>query len=480
MVKYTHDAFSLLDGGWRVLNGQVPHVNFYTGLGPIIYLQSALGLLLANGRAEGLGYIQGITGLVLASWTLLLCKRRLNFILSGLMSIFVALLTVAPLNTGDWPSDISAAMIYNRYGYALLCLVLIESFTTGYAPQQHNRWGGISTGAAGALMLFSKVSYFVVFAFLLAFSIFLKKQTKTRWTFLLGSFGAVSLMIMMYLQFHASAMWHDIALVAKAKHVSFGEVFDRIIVNTPLDGARSVLIAIIAAVAVWPYVKESGRSILIATLAVNLASVFLLSTNFQVFSFPLDTVLILLIIDRVNMICRKLPHPPIFGAALLLGGVFCMLTSTLPDITALTLSVSHRLSHNVAAKHFETPPLANFYSLDTEYVDFVNDGFRLLKQYRRPSESIMSLDFTNPFSYGLQARPAQGGTTWLQYNVDFDYWHKPSGEELLGSADLVMFPIRNGESTLRETVPRLYGTYLGQHFTVVGESAEWRLFRRNR
>src|SRR4051812_16471017 len=60
MVLYTHDTFAFLDGAWRLMNGQLPHINFYTGLGPVMYLQTAAGLALAHGRAEGFGYAQGM------------------------------------------------------------------------------------------------------------------------------------------------------------------------------------------------------------------------------------------------------------------------------------------------------------------------------------------------------------------------------------------------------------------------------------
>src|ERR1039458_7597176 len=34
MRIYSHDAFVFLDGGWRLLNGQIPHRDFYSDLGP--------------------------------------------------------------------------------------------------------------------------------------------------------------------------------------------------------------------------------------------------------------------------------------------------------------------------------------------------------------------------------------------------------------------------------------------------------------
>jgi hypothetical protein len=35
--RYTHDVFVFLDGGWRILHTQRPHVDFFSGVGPVTY-----------------------------------------------------------------------------------------------------------------------------------------------------------------------------------------------------------------------------------------------------------------------------------------------------------------------------------------------------------------------------------------------------------------------------------------------------------
>src|ERR1035437_8217272 len=36
--RYSNDVFLLLDGGWRILNGQVPYRDFYLAMGPLEYM----------------------------------------------------------------------------------------------------------------------------------------------------------------------------------------------------------------------------------------------------------------------------------------------------------------------------------------------------------------------------------------------------------------------------------------------------------
>ena len=51
----------------------------------------------------------------------------------------------------------------------------------------------------------------------------------------------------------------------------------------------------------------------------------------------------------------------------------------------------------------DSPILSGFLPAgdDFSYGEFVNDGLSLVAKYRRPGDTVMSLDFTNPFSYSL-------------------------------------------------------------------------------
>src|SRR5579872_7164694 len=104
---YTQDAFSILDGAWRVINGQRPHVDFYTGLGPVTYLMTAAGLLVANGNAAGLAYGQAIFGCLAGLWSYLICERRLRDWPTILLCVMVVLLTIVPTTVGDSSTGIT-------------------------------------------------------------------------------------------------------------------------------------------------------------------------------------------------------------------------------------------------------------------------------------------------------------------------------------------------------------------------------------
>src|SRR5436305_15190821 len=77
--------------------------------------------------------------------------------------------------------------------------------------------------------------------------------------------------------------------------------------------------------------------------------------------------------------------------------------------------------------HIEAPLLDDFLMEgDPLYKDQVNDGLNLLRSHRRTGETVRSLDFSDPFSIALEAKPAKGGAATLQYGTTFNGAHHPS------------------------------------------------------
>ena len=72
MRSYVEDMIFFADNAWRVLWGQRPHVDYSSGLGPVTYLISALGMKLAGGNLNGLGYGNALAGVAVGIWAYVL------------------------------------------------------------------------------------------------------------------------------------------------------------------------------------------------------------------------------------------------------------------------------------------------------------------------------------------------------------------------------------------------------------------------
>ena len=92
--RFSSDVFILLDGGWRILNGQVPHRDFYVALGPLEYMITAGGMLLTHGSPRGIAIGNVVFGITVGFWGWYLSRKRMPAIL-GLMVTAWLILTAA-------------------------------------------------------------------------------------------------------------------------------------------------------------------------------------------------------------------------------------------------------------------------------------------------------------------------------------------------------------------------------------------------
>jgi hypothetical protein len=476
IVVYSHDAFGVLDGAWRILNGQTPHADFYTPLGPLIYLATAFGLLLSHGGAEGAGYSQALCGGLLGLWTYRLSRHRLGHLPAILLCLTVVLLSINPSPVGEPPARTSC-MAYNRYGYALVTLLLVEGFAARDPERRRSEfWGGVSTGAILALLLFLKISYFVGGAALVAAIIPCRKQVKERWAGIAGGFLPVSFVFCAYLGFNLVPMWNDLRMVSGAKSARISWF---IVDNLYLPVAFYLGFIFASARFLWfGGARPAARAIGIAGVAVCLAGIFLLSTNFQFYGLPLHAMAAILVLQQIAA------HPPsasshkLKHAGLLLWGSLLVAGDLGYEALGLGFGAWGRHSwEETAGSSFHAVVLGGFRTFEASYVDLVNDGLALLNQHRRPDDTVMSLDFSNPFSYALGMRPAPGGATTFHYRGNFNDAHHPAPDRLFGGASLVMNPVVPTEKGLARSVPRIYGPYLEEHFDLIGESKGWRIYR---
>ena len=196
---------------------------------------------------------------------------------------------------------------------------------------------------------------------------------------------------------------------------------------------------------------------------------------------PLLTLMLIVVVD--GLISEPLAHSHRLHTMrhFVIAGLSVFITVL--GLSTMVSLISGAALRTFVAPHrprFDAPALTQFVPVgdDILYTRWVNDGFALLKAYRRPGEHVMSLDFTNPFTFGLHLPPAAGGTSNLQYRGSFDDRFKLSSERLYGASELVMVPVNFSDYSLQTSLLRIYGPYLRQHYRLVGHSDEWNLYRR--
>jgi len=432
---------------------------------------------LSSNTALGFGYGQALVGLLVGVWAYVL-GRRLYPVSRGLYALCVTAIAVSPGQLGLSPFALTPGMTYNRFAYALLGLVLLECATS---ERGFELIEGLSTGVLLALLTFSKFTTGFAGA-LLVLSLMPASNARRRRLLGIGA-GVVlaSLPFLIYLHFDVADVIRDLAITAHAKRTHFIDVY---ILNTI---ARDFGIGAVFVWGAFGFLTRYGNTraaqrTLSAGIAVLVASLFLIFTNFQQSELPLVPLLLLILADTVlaNRIASSDPQGG--GAKVIAGGALVFAVVTIASSFVSLLAGTWWKMHSArGAPHFDAPALRQFVCVgpDTSYTGFVNDGIELLTHDRRPGERVMSLDFTNPFSFGLWIPPAPGGSVNLQYDGTFNDEWKVSPETLFGASDLVMVPKAFTEVTLQTTVPAIYGPYLQSHFQFIGESTWWKLYRRS-
>jgi hypothetical protein len=471
VVRYFTDVFIFLDGGWRVLHGQLPHNDFYGSVGPIIYWLAAFGLWIGGG-AQGWLYAQALFGFLLGIWAYLLTFRGFGRLPAAMLTFAVTLLAVAPFNFGEVPSHLSGGMAYNRLSYALVALVLVESMHTVPFPRRGTEFvGGFSTGLAIAIIFFLKISFFLGAAILVAALLPSKSQAPRRWAGMFTGFFLFVAVVFIVYRGDFTPMFEELRILAHTKELVFRNAYVETAVNSGLPFLGLVLLG---AFLLWrDGCRQESRAMLAGGLAILVMGFCFLLSNWQLYDLPLTTVVSILIVQKLAS-RPALADNAAFLPAVCLGIVLAVAHMSI-DVYGLAIGIPEsRALRGDPTTRFDAAPLEGFRCDDRDYVRWVNDGLKLVRQYRLAGDTVMTLDLGNPFSYALGMDPPKGGATWLVYGNNYDEVHGPPPETVFGNATLVMEPKKFSDPN----ISFVYGGYLSDHFGLLGESAQWRVFRR--
>jgi len=483
----------LLDGGWRILNGQVPYRDFYLSLGPLEYMITAFGMLLTHGSPQGIAIGNAAFGAIVGIWGGLLSRRRMAAIPVLLVTAWLILMATLPTPLGTTPQIMSCAMIYNRHGYALLGIVLVEC---AFASERSRFWGGVSSGVALALLAFLKLNFFGVAALMLLATVPVRREEMQRaWGFLLGLACTVTAFAF-YLQFAISAFLYDMLLTIQARG-------SRLRVSEVIGGTagnpRAVTLAILTLVTVLLTVQRGFwtrnvvRVILLVAVVIATGPLFA-KTNAIDSGDGLITLWVIVMLGVLTTALHQCKEKVAIVAVILLsmGGIIAEFVIDAKSVKTL----HHFQSASASAQGFSINSdgmgRLKFYDTTLDYspdrfdngrfiTAYVNDGLTLLRNSSTQDERVLTLGYINPFAYILRRKPALGGSPWLKVNDNFPRTRPLDAGMIFGNADLIM--VANYQSSSQESdiaLAAIYHSYLVQHFDFVASSQWWSLYRRKR
>ncbi|MGB7759424.1 MAG: hypothetical protein WBL61_06315 [Bryobacteraceae bacterium] len=497
---FGHDVFVSLDGGWRVLNGQRPGVDFYSQMGPVYYLLHAAGLWLAGNDARGLGYGSTLATALIGFWAFFLLRSRMRPAPLFVACLFLALLAAAPFPLGFPPPQAAFAMKHNRYGYALTALVLLESFLPQDAESRGQRFaGGFSTGLACALLLFLKISFGLVALTFAAVSLPLRSGVRARLAGMAAGFAAFSIPIMAYLRFDLPTLVSQYRLLAGVKGGAVGA--SAVIKRVYTDRLEVALVALMAVlVSLLPGVPvRRGFTLMLVVAMATLGGTMLLLTNTQPSGLPLLGAAALLLLNEATAAVPEGSAPPqvapLLAMGLLVVGIpMCM------DAAGLAVAVEDKVLRGRPGYRLHEAHLASIEFVDCatppsscatllsgmsspndnsqNFVRYTEEGIALLQANGRRGESVRGMGRSNPFSFATLRPPSHGGAVNLS-KTNISRAVMPPKELLIGDVALILIP--KFPATERDTLAAILDAYpelIGAEYSQVAESANWILYRR--
>jgi hypothetical protein len=486
---FGHDLFVSLDGGWRVLHGQRPGVDFYSQMGPAYYLLHATGLWLAHGDASGLGYGSTLAAALISLWSYLLLRSRMRSAPFFVACLFLALLAAAPFPLGRYLFQAAFSMKHNRYGYALTALVMLESFLPqDFLTRRQNFLGGLSTGLACALLLFLKISYGLVALTFAVVSLLLCSRARNRLLGMATGFAAICLPMMAYLRFDLPSQIYQYRLLAGAQSSRVGP--HEVIVSLYKDRLEiGLVLLLVLLVSQLPGV--SLRRIFTLTVVVTMATIageMLLLTNTQPYGLPLLGAAVLLLLNEITVAIPKAKVPLQVASPLAIGLLVIGIPMSL-DAAGLAVAMEQKVLPGKATYLFNEAHLHSIRFADCSgpcspndngqnFVRYTEEGIALVQANARPGESVQGMGMSNPFSFATLRPPSHGGAVNLsQTNIALNA--VPPKRLLFGDVALLVVPkFWASERDTLAAIERSYPELLGTEYLRVAESPNWVLYRR--
>ncbi len=493
------DVTILLESGWRIINGQTPHLNYYSPLGVLTSLAIAFGMKVSSPSASSIAYGNVLLFIILTPWAWFIARSRFSAFNAFLFALFMGLLLVAPRPLGEPMSDTTYAMLYNRQAFVLLSLLLVEIFISPHIsvkPKTKNMFfGGLSSGILLALLFYCKVNYLAiaVVAILLHFIFF---RFSKAW--LIGLFtGILTISLGMYIVFNLNlfAYLTDISLAAQSQnkiqklHNIKGAFIDNfywlylifilIVINSMNHNKSSHK---------WSSFWQKTRPQIIATF-VALSGILICGTNSQATDIPLLFVAGLILLEHLRREFQLHSYSANsfsglkYFLTISITTLFCaaILIQDLGSITSAAMSNKLKLTATSQSQQLQSKTMSDLLVVaeSSDYPPMINDGLSLLRPHISKDSRVLAMDFANPFSFALELPPPKGDALWWHYRHTFNQTTFPEPEKVFQEVNLVIIPKQSDEgSSASEYMQEIYGGYLHKHFIEQDNSQFWTLWTK--
>lgn len=461
--RFGSDTFLVLDGAWRLHDGQRQHVDFHCAYGVFHHLLFAMGMGVFGATARAIPLVVALWSTLVFVWAYALCATRLPPLQGSFYALLVAATAMGQNQLGFPFFMHSHGAYYNRIGFVLL-LVFLLALLRPAAPEQEPGargelvFGGASAGIALALAGFTKATYAVVMLGALAALVALGRRPRAFWIALAAGAFAGTLAMGPFIGWRLDRVLVDYAAGAatRASAPSASVTLSEMLASLPARTSTELT---------WARVVEIGRNDFVEIMALGIvllalrgpgplaragvrlavfvaavaASILLVLGNWQWAASPLLPALALLFARAI----AELPVRRIVGW--LAVGV------TVPHVAAAAASLVlvPFAAWVFGGSHYRMAPLAPLLSSGYDrvgntgrcppalYAERVNEVAEAIAALDLPDPRIAALDFSNPYPFATQSHAPRGATVALHAQGTF-LPERIEPEAIVGDANVVV------------------------------------------
>lgn len=512
------DVFTLLNGAYRIYEGQGPSTDFANPIGPLVYGLTALGMHLQHApslAAVTYGQVMFLVIISVLAW--LVAWRRLPAFYAAAFTVFVALLAVSVRPLGYSPWTTTYAMLYNRDGWLLYSTLLLLVLAGRRMPstKQSRVADGFLLGLILGLMFYDKITFFI--ASIIAVGIGLALATLPRSPRL--GIAALSGLVVVGIFMRVAFGLRTTAYISDFLHAAQVQVSAQrtgLLAHAILWTAPFVVVSLLLLGGLFIMARHRGEP-LRALVCLSVAAAYIVGSSLLISAGDADErgnlpALVVVPLLIVAVFEPALPRwaggssanragawPVSASRLLLLGLALLLVGATGPIVGEDSLGLGKAIAlrgydaRPPAAQRFDAGLLRDFvipadaqwqtaYRTAHEVPAMINNGLSLLRRNIRPGDSVFTLAYTDPFSPALGLPLSRCGPLWWDLGYDFNQTHYPSAACAIGNADWVIIPrMKPGQGCCQQTVSvmrTLYAGYLSEHYQKVKQTSDWILLRR--
>ena len=162
ITRFGHDLPILLDGGWRVYSGQIPHSDFNSALGFFPFLILSIAIHISGNTPNALGLSDSFIFLISTLLSFYITNRKLPLLYSIVFAMCLGIFSISPNAIGLHYSELTYAGRYNRIGFVMITLLAFNLFSNESNGLKVSKLKQIITGFILTVLFYTKINYFIL------------------------------------------------------------------------------------------------------------------------------------------------------------------------------------------------------------------------------------------------------------------------------------------------------------------------------